>query len=459
MKSKNKIILVFLFLLLILLTLISDVEAVYIGVVDGYVKDIDGNIVSEALVTATIVNCSSGGCSVKGVSDNNGYYVVNNLNSPKGGRLTVNAVKGFYSGSAVGNADEFYIAHINIVLCAAPSKPALILIDDVHKTSFTFSWKSGIDPNNKITYDEFELDGEKSRKTSGLIKNVSFGNHEWKVRTCNEFCCSNFSANSFNAYNNPPSKPIANSSILSEMVVLNWLSGIDPEGDPTYDEFQLDGEIKKLKPPVIKSASGLIKWKVRTCDIYESCSIWNDQDSYTCKVINTTCPTPVLPISSVADLVVSVTSGGGGGGSGRGSGGSSSGGFTDIISGLVKQVFIEQIEPEIIRTPREIEISESCIEEKAKLKNLIYLLLMLLVLLILVIIWIIYKLNKEKQKIINYKIIKDLKKDFKREESKLKRSVMGSIKIISLSLVLIISSIIPKFFNMLSKMTSKLFRK
>ena len=116
MKVKNKIILVFLFLLLIILALILEVEAIDIGVVDGYVKDIDGNIVSGAIVTATVANCNSGGCSAEEVSDNGGYYVISNLNIPKNGKLTVNVVKGSYSGSAVGNADEFYIAHINSVL-------------------------------------------------------------------------------------------------------------------------------------------------------------------------------------------------------------------------------------------------------------------------------------------------------------------------------------------------------
>mgnify|MGYP001562026027 FL=1 len=284
------------------------------------------------------------------------------------------------------------------MLCAAPSKSVLIPISDAHKNLFTFSWESGTDPNNKPIHNEFELDGEKSEQTSGLVKNVSFGNHEWKIKTCNKFCCSNYSSDSFNAYNNPPSKPIVNTSVLSGIVVLDWSSGIDPEEDSTYDEVELNEEIKKSVPPVIVTAEEPVKWKVRTCDIYGACSPWNDEGTFSCKVIEPICPTLIDVKNSVLDIQKSIEVSGGSGG---GSGGGGIGSFVDIISELTKQVFVKQIDPEIIKESGNIgdkNIEDENIEEKAKSKNLIYLLLILSILVILVILLILYKPKKKLHK-------------------------------------------------------------
>lgn len=291
MKRGRKILEVMLAVVFIIV-LIGEVQAVYIGIADGYVKNTEGVVVSSATVTANVDGCSIEGCTSSGTSNDEGYYIIANLNLPKNGGLTVNAVKGSQTGSVSGVADQYHIAHLDILICDAPSNPSLNNIVDTHDKSVKFSWTSGTDPKGKSTFDEFALNGRKSEESSGITEELSFGNYGWKVRTCNDFCCSDFSTDEFKVYNNPPTKPIASTSDESGIIVLDWTSGVDPEEDVTYDEFQLgEGIIERKTPPITQSTSGLLKWKVRTCDTFGACSSWSDEDSCTCETVTQSCPT------------------------------------------------------------------------------------------------------------------------------------------------------------------------
>ena len=304
--AKNKKIIIFVIIFSIVF-LSSELSAqVYLGIVDGYVKNTEGEIVQGAKVSTQVSECSGNGCFGESVSNDKGYYIIGNLNLPKNGRLTVNAVKDSSFGSASGISDQYHIAHIDVIICDASTKPVLQDIEDSHSNLFNFKWTSGKDAKNRPIYDEFELNKELSREISGITKKLDFGDYIWRVRTCNNFCCSDFSTDSFKSFNNPPSKPSASTSVLSGIGVLDWKSGVDPEGDPIYDEVEFNGEVKKSIPPLTVKAEGIIKWKVRTCDIYGACSLWNDEETFSCKVVEPTCPTSNEISRAVSDFQVFV---------------------------------------------------------------------------------------------------------------------------------------------------------
>jgi len=282
------------FILITFAVLLSwNVSAVYTGIVDGYIK-YGGESIGGAKVGVKVVGCGGGGCEGTAISEDDGYYIVANLNLPKGGEVEITATKDNAVGTARGTANEYSIAHQDVELCYLPSSPALDDVENTHETIITFSWTSGNDPKGKQTYDEFKLDNRvESNVAPPLIRNVVLGKHVWQVRTCNSGCCSDWVSDEFTVGNLPPSKPTETKAEKNNgITLLSWISGIDPEGDSTYDEFQF-GNGSIVSPaisPVSVLSDILIKWKVRTCDNLGACSDWQEVDSVMCEKISESCP-------------------------------------------------------------------------------------------------------------------------------------------------------------------------
>ncbi|MBW3022814.1 hypothetical protein KY308_01810, partial [Candidatus Woesearchaeota archaeon] len=263
---------------------------IYLGTVDGYIFYMNNSLAVGANVSALVVGCSGGGCSGNTLSQSNGYYVIANLNLASGGTVKVNATKSPAYGNSSGIANEFDAARVNVTLCIAPSSPALIDQTNTHDTNVTLYWTSGTDPLSLSTYDQYQLDsGTITTQTSPKTEtNLSYQTHTWRVRTCNTNgatgCCSAWSSDSFQVYNNAPSVPILvdQGNTHDTNVTLYWTSGTDSDGDPTYDQFQMDSGaiINTTSPKYEENLSYQTHtWKVRTCDVLGACSNWA-QDSF-----------------------------------------------------------------------------------------------------------------------------------------------------------------------------------
>lgn len=386
----------------IVLILVSNVSAIYLGITDGYIKNMNGEAISGASVTVTVQGCSGDGCSKTVTSESNGYYVANNLNLPKNGQVSVSATKNGGSGSNTGTADNYQIAHVNVTICYPPTSPSLTNVPDgdeneitflwssgtdplgltkhdefkldsgsyttrtspysttvdwgshtwyvrtcnsqccspassddftitcpaptaptltdvpnSHDTTITFSWTSGTDPYSRTTWDNFQLDsGSITNESSPIQRTVGLGSHIWRVRTCNELCCSGWSSDTFATANSAPSKPTNTNftSIGGGLTELSWDSGIDPDGDTTYDEFvQLNESgdtILSVSPatsPQTVASHKLLIWRVRTCDSFDACSSWVDVYSVTCEELAEYCP----PCPEAEEIETIVYRGGG----------------------------------------------------------------------------------------------------------------------------------------------------
>ena len=297
-ETKGSVMLKALFAVLAMLLAVSAAQAIYLGTVEGYTKDNGGSPVVNATVNATVIGCSGAACSQSGTSDSNGYYVIANLNLPAGGTVKVTATKGSQYGEASGTADQFQAAYVNVTMCIAPPTPTLQPIADTHNpTTFTFNWTSS-GPR-----DDFYLNGNTYiNVTPPQYQYLSYANHTWGVRACNASCCSGWVYDTFVVYNNPPSQPVLTDQpdTISNNVTLQWTSGTDPDGDPTYDEYQFQSNpvVSPATSPQNESGLGYqsYTWKVRTCDDRGACSAWAS-DSFS--VVNNACPPPVLV--SVAD--------------------------------------------------------------------------------------------------------------------------------------------------------------
>jgi len=282
-------------LIILLLVVLSaySVSAVYVGLADGYVRDYDGSLVTGADVTAKVTSCSGGGCTSTSISETTGYYITANLNLPAQGSVQVTAIKGAGKGSVIVSANQYGIAHADVTLCYAPSSPTITPISNTHSTGVKFQWVSGSDPKGLSQYDQFQLDsGKVESLNSPITRQLAMGKHTWQVRTCNQLCCSSWVSNSFNVGNTAPSAPIPNWTSGQGIAILSWISGIDPDNDPIYDEFQLEN--KTTSPafsPIMLASKIFIKWSVRTCDNLKACSNWVETYTVTCEEINVTCPT------------------------------------------------------------------------------------------------------------------------------------------------------------------------
>lgn len=358
-------------------------SALFIGLTDGYIRDASG-VVSGASVVVTVSGCSGGGlngCNGSAISDVNGYYIVNNLNLPKLGGVSVIATKSGGSGSNSGTADNTQVAHVNVTICTPPTSPSLTDVPDGDNSSVVFNWTSGTDPNALPTNDSFRLDGigVPGATSPHLETGISFSSHSWDVRTCNSGCCSPWVADTFtltcpapsaplitlipNSHNtsatfiwtsgtdphgmtpihdeftldsvttNPAFSPIPRSGLSfgthnwavrtcnalccgsnsssftignsapsvptntnftagNTTTALTWTSGVDPDGDATYDDVAYtNGTLigSAVTSPANVPTELLIKWRVRTCDVLGACSAWVDVESVTCAGGATTC--------------------------------------------------------------------------------------------------------------------------------------------------------------------------
>ncbi|MEK6952160.1 MAG: carboxypeptidase-like regulatory domain-containing protein [Nanoarchaeota archaeon] len=266
---------------------------VYVGTTDGYIFNTDNQLVAGASVTVSVNGCNAGeGCSQVTTSDLGGYYVVANLNLPGNGIVTVSANKEKAFGSGVGIANQFQAATVNVTICEAPSEPVLNPIFDTHSPDVIAKWSSGIDPKSYNIFDWYKFDSNAEERINSPKNEVglSYTEHTWKVETCNNFCCSNWISDTFRIINTAPSKPILNvqEDTNTNSVVLSWVSGIDPDGDDIFDEYNFSLRNTILSPAISPQTeanlAGGYTWKVRTCekDVEGLCSDWADDSFIVC---------------------------------------------------------------------------------------------------------------------------------------------------------------------------------
>ena len=207
-------------------------------------------------------------------------------------------------GCSPWSSDTFNVSNL------APPTPSIPDINNTNNNTITFTWTSGgPDPDGDSTYFKFYIDGNiTSEATSPKILSLSNGSHTWKVQECDSWMCSNWATDTFIIQNNAPSSP--NLTLMNTTSATSkqfyWVSGIDPDGDTTYDEFQYENEavVSPASSGLTQALSGtlLVHWRVRTCDTKGGCSSWVE-DTF----VKFTCPTTAPP----------TTPGGGGGGGGR----------------------------------------------------------------------------------------------------------------------------------------------
>ena len=298
--------------LLALLVLAQGAQAACMlpSVVDGYVKNTSSATVQGATVSVYVLNCIGTCCSGNYTSETNGYYRVNSLNLPANGNVTVYASKGSSSGSATGQANFALIARgVNVTICAPPTVPTVVPQSNTHATSASLSWTSGTDPNSYTIHDEFQFDGGAIETNSSprAVAGLSYSSHTWQARTCNNYCCSAWNASSFSVVNNAPSAPNVTDQphTASTSATLQWVSGTDSDGDPTYDQFQLNGlPVENATSP--KTVSGLASpsfntWSARTCDSLGACSAWASDNFIAGTAAATACPAiPTCPAATAA---------------------------------------------------------------------------------------------------------------------------------------------------------------
>ncbi|GEM_PF-5498603 len=284
---------------------------IYLGTVEGYIKDFNGNLIQGATVNATVVGCSGSGCSGQTLSDSNGYYVIANLNVEPGGTIRVQASFNDLEGSGETQADQYQAGYLNLTLSTPPTNPTLEDVNDTHTGDVILNWTSGSDPNGLNTSDQLIIDGTVYYPTGNSYRvSLPPGTYKWGVRTCNDYSCSDWVYDTFTVINHPPSPPTLtdqdNTQQLS--VALSWESGVDPDGDDVYDEYQFNGGnviSPAISPQYESNLSYFEKysWRVRTCDKYGACSSWVEDTfiTYYCPSggggSGGTCPTGVVYIS------------------------------------------------------------------------------------------------------------------------------------------------------------------
>ena len=296
--------------LLALLVLAQGAQAacIFLGVVDGYVKNTALTTVQGATVNVYVLNCIGTCCSFTATTGANGYYSANGLNLPANGNVTVYASKANSSGSATAKANFASVARgVNVTICEPPSAPTVVAQSNIHATSASLSWTSGTDPNSAPIHDEFQLDGGTITNESSpkAVTGLSYSSHTWQARTCNNLCCSSWAANTFSVVNNAPSAPVLTDQphTASTSATLQWASGTDSDADPTYDQFQLNSlPVENATSP--KTVSGLTSpsfntWLARTCDSLGACSAWASDNFIAGTTAATSCPAiPTCPAAT-----------------------------------------------------------------------------------------------------------------------------------------------------------------
>jgi len=265
-------------MIIIMIMLCTVSYQMYMGTVDGWVRYMNGSPVENANVTALVSGCSVS-CTGWSLTDPNGYYLIDNLNMNPGDNVNVDVVKGLYTGSGNGIANSASVARVNVTVCSPPSNPVLVDQVDISHNYVDLTWTSGSDPDGYPTHDIYKFNygletdpASPPQHESGLVT----GSYLWQVKTCNSRCCSSWSNDTFNVV--PPSQPVLvhQGDTHNDNVTLNWTSGSDPEGQPTYDDFIFDSSVtvNVTHPQNVTNLSfGSHTWGARTCNQY-FCSGW-----------------------------------------------------------------------------------------------------------------------------------------------------------------------------------------
>lgn len=313
MKLFRPTVLLLSFVLLLAASLSVNAQ-IYVGTCGGYIFYMNSSRAPGSSVTITVAGCSGSGCSGAYTSQSNGYYVVANLNLPAGGTVNGVATNGLYSGTNSTTANAEYAAFMNITLCRPPSTPVLVDQPDTQYVNVSLQWTNGTDFDGYPTYTQFQLDSDPWIITSSPYNTtVALGLHTWRVRTCNALCCSPIASDSFNVYCQPPSTPVLTPQpdTHNNSVSFQWINGTDPNGNPTYTQFQLNAG-----PWIITSspynASGLPfathVWRVRTCN--SMCCSGVGTDAF--DVYNNPPSVPqlvIIPDSNTSNVTLDWTSG------------------------------------------------------------------------------------------------------------------------------------------------------
>lgn len=267
----------------LIIIMYSASSQIYLGSVEGYIHFFNGSIAPNASVTVEVDGKTGTGSAANTTSQANGYYAVSNLDLDQGDTVTVTANYSVQSGSNTGIADQYQTAIVNVTMIAVPSMPILQNISDTHnKTLVIFNWTNGTDPFGRPIYNNWQLIGEQTINNATQPINVTgldYGTYTWRVQTCNVDGCSAWATDTFELVNNLPGVPtLTNQGDTNEtQVLLNWSSGgADADGDPTYFEIYLDGNVfTNVTAPYNWTGLGVgpHTWKVRECDPY-TCSNW-----------------------------------------------------------------------------------------------------------------------------------------------------------------------------------------
>jgi len=309
-EERGALISAFSIIIFVLMTVLaSNVSAdIFMGTCEGYVKWLNGTLVTVANVTVTVQGCTTppANCQRSALTDSGGYYVIANLNLPPYGNVSGTAVKGSAYGTNTAQADAYQAAFMNITLCESPSQATVVPVADSHypNITFWFNWTSGSSPYS--TFDQwFWLSSWQTANSPKNRTNLAFANYTWGARTCLSSlpsCCSQPAYDNFLVYNNKPCRPILQDQpdTTNNTVTLNWSYNTtapcpDADNDSVYFNFQIDGNITtNATPPKTMTGigSGAHLWGAQVCDPWE-CSDWVF-DSF--NIYNTACPTPNLTI-------------------------------------------------------------------------------------------------------------------------------------------------------------------
>ncbi|MEM4318490.1 MAG: hypothetical protein QW244_01505 [Candidatus Pacearchaeota archaeon] len=177
------------------------------------------------------------------------------------------------------------------ILNSIPTTPVLIDQQNTNNNTVLLQWQNSSDSDNDpISYD-FMIDSELRENVTSpqLVEGLSFGLHEWKVRACDFWQCSDWATDTFSVQNLPCPKPNLTviQNVCNEEVRFEWQSAnFDSEGQACYDEFKLEGVIESnvTSPKILVfNETRLVKWAVRSCDISGACSGWQESSFIYCE--------------------------------------------------------------------------------------------------------------------------------------------------------------------------------
>lgn len=176
-----------------------------------------------------------------------------------------------------------------------PCKPILQDQPDTTNTTVILNWSSNTtfpcpDADNDTTYYDFWIDGALYSNITPpqIVSSLDFGQHEWRVRECDPWECSEWAIDHFNIYNTPCPPPNLNpqNNTCDSQITLTWNSAkIDPDGDPCQDDFRFMNitQSPASSPQTVTVTDvALYTWGVRSCDDKGACSPWVENSFIYC---------------------------------------------------------------------------------------------------------------------------------------------------------------------------------